>query len=100
MLPAEIIFGDVEALKKSELDDPFNIGECFMRPLNLISHEPTVQIIRPSARRQIDGGSGTLRGQEKLHERGHTHACLHIRGAVQTATTLFAKCHWAVFVRT
>lgn len=53
-----------------------------------------------SARRQIDGGSNALRGQEHSHGRGHTHARLHIRRAVQTATTLAAKCHWAVFVGT
>lgn len=42
-----------------------------MRPPQLISHEPPVQIIRLSARRRIDGGSGALSEQEDVHGRLH-----------------------------
>lgn len=72
-----------------------------MRPPQLISHEPPVQIIRPSARRQIDGGSGALSEQEDVHGRWkHASTSAHWRARSRQQQTLAAKCHRAMFVRT
>lgn len=74
--PSVIKFNDVEA---STSDLPRE--ESTLRGLRSLSPmSPLVQIIHPSARRQIDGGSGALSEQEDVHGRWkHARVSAHWR---------------------